>query len=315
VNVNELIVKTMYGARITTKLYLLFIVLTITGCAGGIKIPHLSVADYETKISGSERVVVSKVSPENGAKNKGSIIGVHGNGCGLMGFKGDRDGAIIALKNKAVRMGASYVLILKEQGPYSDGKCAHNEYKIEGNAYAIIPPEEQELGAILIKNPGFEKDKLAKEGASSWHYGVKDWSGDKGGVVNISSPNSTMFPGKQPPEGENMAFLAFPGSYISQILEHRLAPSRQYKLSVVIGHRAESAFGDGEYEIELYAGNNLLTQQRGSIPESGEFQELNIDYMADHHDLATGGALKLVLKNINARQINFDNVRMSSQLR
>ena len=149
---NKCIVKVTVKEWSRIKFYLLFsLVIAITGCAGGVKVPHLSVAEYEDSVSGSEKVVVSKISPENGAVNKGSIIGVHGNGCGFMGFKGDRDGAIIAVRNKAALMGANYVQILNEQEPYSDGKCAHNEYRIEGNAYVLVQSDEPKT-MVLSEN-------------------------------------------------------------------------------------------------------------------------------------------------------------------
>lgn len=255
-------------------------------------------------------VVVSTLSPPAPANNLGSIVAIDGIGCGLLGFLGNRENAVYIMKQKAVQHGANYVQILKTKEPYSDGQCRHNEFVLEGNAFKTVPLEEQEIGAITIRNSGFEEDVLARDGvAEAWHYNLKDWSGNKGGVFSVTATPST-FLAKKAPEGHNVAFLAFSGSNIEQALDFRLVPNRTYQLQVLVGRRTEAAFGEGDYQVELQAGGHIIAQERGKIPPAGEFKMVKVKYTAKRQDQKKGQPLKIVLRNINTRQINYDNVQL-----
>jgi len=254
-------------------------------------------------------VIVTSVPPAGPTSNKGSVIAVDGSGCGFLGLLGNKEDAIYALKQKAFKAGANYVHITKTKEPYSDGKCRHNEYIIEGNAYKIIPLEDQKAGLILIRNGGFEDDQLGENGlAGSWHYGLQKWSGLKCGVLNARL-GKAAFP-KLAPEGENIAFLAYAGSYMKQVLEFRFVPGRHYQLNVVVGHRVESTFEDGDYRIELLAGNTILAHKQGKIPKHGEYADVKLQYISKPNDPHSGLPLKIVLRNLNTRQVNFDDVRL-----
>jgi len=255
-------------------------------------------------------VVVSTLAPPAPSNNLGSITAVDGIGCGLLGLLGNRENAVYILKQKAVQHGANYVQILKTKEPYSDGQCRHNEFVLEGNAFKTVPLEEQAIGAIAIRNPGFENDVLARDGvAEAWHYNLKDWSGNKGGVFSVTATPSTFLAGKAP-EGHNVAFLAFSGSNIEQTLDFRLVPNRTYQLQVLVGRRTEAAFGEGDYQVELQAGGRTIAEERGKLPPAGEFKVVKVSYTAKRQDSQKGQPLKIVLKNINTRQINYDSVRL-----
>ncbi len=61
----------------------------------------------------------------------------HGTGCGLFGSQGNFEGAYALLRNEGLRVDADYVQIMTAVEPYSDGQCAHNEYKLTGVAYKL----------------------------------------------------------------------------------------------------------------------------------------------------------------------------------
>jgi len=257
-------------------------------------------------------VIVSTLAPTPPANNLGMVTATDGSGCGLLGLLGNRENAIYILKQQAHQAGANYVQILKTKEPYSDGQCKHNAYIIEGNAYKTIPLEDQPTGLIPIRNAGFEDDPLGKNGVSeTWHFNLREWSGFSGGVVNVNF-HTIMFPSLKAPDGDNMAFLAFAGSHIQQVLDFRLVPERDYQLQVVVGHRAESSFGDGDYKIELHAGSHLLVEKQGAIPPSGQFKEVTLHYTSTPSSQGIGQPLKIVLRNLNTTQVNFDKVRLNN---
>jgi hypothetical protein len=65
----------------------------------------------------------------------GPISGVHGTGCGGIGFKGEYEGAVLDLKNRAAGMNANYVQIHSLIEPHIEPMCYVNEYFIRGTAY------------------------------------------------------------------------------------------------------------------------------------------------------------------------------------
>jgi hypothetical protein len=296
--------KELHMNMFSRKLWIfLLLVLTILGCSTSIDRNRAAIP-----------VVVSNHPVAGAAKSFGLVVGTDGSGCGLLGRKGNKENSIYNLKVNAHALGANFVHVTKETPPHSIQGCAVNEYVIEGNAYKTIPLEEQEEGLIAIKNAGFEDDPLGKNGVSkTWHYGLKEWSGNKGGVVNVML-NDGMFPMLGAPEGENMAFLAYAGSYIEQKLDFLLAPNRVYNLTVSVGHRSEKNFEDGDYAIELRAGSTILSEKRAALPGNGEIEEVSISYISPHSSDKLGKPIVISLKNISARQVNFDNVRLSNQI-
>ena len=132
-----------------------------------------------------------------------------------------------------------------------------------GGCASLQPP----AGPMPIKNAGFEEDYLPKSGQGSWHFRVRQWSGQRHGVMN---PAIAQFKSGGAPEGRNSGFLSNGGSSMSQVVGMTLLPYRSYELQVLIGRRLESSFGPGEYVLELFAGNVLLASQPGATPPAGE---------------------------------------------
>lgn len=99
---------------------------TLFGCAGTPK-----------PAQGALDVAAREDPPTGVSKDLGPLRIEHGHGCGFLGLRGTRDGAIAAAKNKTAELGGNYYRIVKETAPYSDGECLHNEYILEGIAYLI----------------------------------------------------------------------------------------------------------------------------------------------------------------------------------
>jgi hypothetical protein len=94
---------------------------------------------------GAEKVVVTDKAPA-GTPLK-LLLGVHGKGCGLFAKRGNREGALANLRNKALAAGADHVVIKSELPPYSDGFCTHQAFTIEAMGYSTRRPQPQHASA------------------------------------------------------------------------------------------------------------------------------------------------------------------------
>jgi hypothetical protein len=86
---------------------------------------------------GAEKVQVLEKAPD--ARRVGPLLGVHGKGCGIFARRGNREGALNNLKNRALEAGADRVVIKGELPPYNDGFCQHGAYLIEAVAFSTKP--------------------------------------------------------------------------------------------------------------------------------------------------------------------------------
>ncbi len=174
-----------------------------------------------------------------------------------------------------------------------------------GGCAALQPP----AGPMAINNPGFEEDYLADSGDGSWHFRIRQWAGQRHGVMN---PSIAQFKSGGAPEGRNAGFLSRGGSSMYQNLGVTLLPYRSYELQVLVGRRMESSFGPGEYVLELFAGNELLASKPGKTPPAGEFVVDTLRYDSPTLLPESAGPLRIQIRNLNARMINFDNLRLFS---
>lgn len=97
---------------------------------------------------GAEKVVVSDKPPQGAPV--GLLLGVHGSGCGLFAKRGNREGALNNLRNKAAAAGADHVVIKSELPPYSDGFCTHQAFTIEAQGYSTRPPAPRSSGGAAV---------------------------------------------------------------------------------------------------------------------------------------------------------------------
>lgn len=173
-----------------------------------------------------------------------------------------------------------------------------------GGCAAVQPP----AGPIDVRNAGFEDEYLTERGDGSWHFGIQRWVGNKHGIANTGI---AQFKTGRAPEGRNAAFLSFGGSYMQQAVGTML-PNRSYELQVIVGRRMESSFGPGEYALEFYSGQTLLASKPGRTPAAGEFLVDTLRYDSPLLLERANQPLTIRLRNIDARQINFDSVRLYS---
>ncbi len=96
--------------------------------------------------------------PPTGAyREVGAVTATHGGGCGLYGSRGSYEGAYTLLRNKAARLGANYVQILRITEPHLEGICAHRAYTIDGLAYSVaaINPSLSAQPRAVSRGSGF----------------------------------------------------------------------------------------------------------------------------------------------------------------
>ncbi len=165
----------------------------------------------------------------------------------------------------------------------------------------------------LIRNASFEKDPLTDNGGQgqSWHFAMKDWHGYRQGIMRVSSP--AHFSSAKAPHGRNVAFLSFKDSWMEQVTNLSLAADRQYTLRFMVGVRQDQNFAKGgNYMAELYAGETLLAKEIFPSPTPGIFVEKSLSYQTDPIKTPAAGKLKIKLTNLNARQINFDQLSLEN---
>lgn len=157
-------------------------------------------------------------------------------------------------------------------------------------------------GKIELINYSFEADKI---GASGWQFGILNWAGSRHGVV---IPNTTMFTDGKSPTGKQMAFLSKSGSWMEQTLLIQPKTDWNYRLRVKAGLRLESNFPPGNYELQLYAGSNLLHREKFAAPSKGEFEEKNLYFKMDKV-LPENDSFRIRIVNLDAKQLSFDDIR------
>ena len=105
----------------------------IVGCHVPQKSPY---ARIPALLPGARYVVIRKADPPPGYVEVGPISVTHGYGDQDIGKKGTYYGAIVRLRNRAVRMGATYVQLMALIEPhYAAPGRFENRYVIRGMAY------------------------------------------------------------------------------------------------------------------------------------------------------------------------------------
>ena len=84
---------------------------------------------------GAIDVKVGKGDPPDNFEEVAQIIGRDGAACGLYGFRGTYERAMVDLKNQAYKLGGKYVQIMTLTEPYLRGECFDNNYTISGTVY------------------------------------------------------------------------------------------------------------------------------------------------------------------------------------
>jgi hypothetical protein len=80
-------------------------------------------------------VQISEDDPPPGYEPLGPIEATHGQGCGVFGEDGTREGAMNALTALASKRGADFVHVIEVSEPHPTRQCFEHEYKLRGLAY------------------------------------------------------------------------------------------------------------------------------------------------------------------------------------
>lgn len=125
------------------------ICLFLVGCAG----PEIKLS------SGAASVKIAKSDPADNYKEIGPITASDGSGCGMFGYLGTYDRAVITLKNIAYRLGGDIVQIFTMKEPHLRGECFDNTYTISGTLFKKISDAPSPL-PIIEKSSKSNVDKL-----------------------------------------------------------------------------------------------------------------------------------------------------------
>ncbi len=159
---------------------------------------------------------------------------------------------------------------------------------------------------IEIDNAGFEDRAYSDQ---RWGSGAPGWESDGGsGDWNPAARSLAA----EASEGANVAYINSGG--LAQTVDEFFSADSNYELSVDVGNRQDIS-GFGEYEIRLYAGNELIGAADGGAPVEGGWETVTLnvngsDLPADFAGF--GESLRIELVKIGGGQVNFDNVRLNA---
>lgn len=84
----------------------------------------------------SADVADGKADPAGG-RALGPVEATDGGGCGALGVTGTYEGALRAVKNKAIAMGANYVKVVEVVAPHEVTACFDKGYTVKVMAFAV----------------------------------------------------------------------------------------------------------------------------------------------------------------------------------
>jgi hypothetical protein len=184
------------------------------------------------------------------------------------------------------------------------------------SSFLVIVPQGQVKAALLtVANNSFETPVVTAPSVSISSTGlVGGWTfaGAQQGFFNPSlgetfSPGFGYGPSPVLPDGNQVAYSN--GGTISQTLSATLQTNTKYTLGVYVGRRQNVAFAG--YNIELYAGGNLLASNNSITPAAGTFEYVTVDYTSGVSNPFLGQALEIRLTS-NGVQTNFDNITLDA---
>ncbi|ODV39354.1 hypothetical protein BFG60_1116 [Microcystis aeruginosa NIES-98] len=129
--------------------------------------------------------------------------------------------------------------------------------------------------------------------------------------TNGTTLNNTFYnPGVGAPNGNQIAYSN--GGTISQTLTGTtLQADTKYTLSASVGRRRIVSTFSGLYNIQLYAGANLLASKNDIIPNLGDFADVSFSYTTAGIGTLPTGDLRIVLTS-NGSQVGFDNITLDA---
>ncbi|MEW6417141.1 MAG: PEP-CTERM sorting domain-containing protein [Nitrospirota bacterium] len=172
----------------------------------------------------------------------------------------------------------------------------------------LLLPVFTEATPVDIENAGFE-DLLLSDGSRS--FTIPGWT-ISGGLAGTYNPLTSRYTDGIP-EGSNVAYANY-GAIISQtVSNYIITENTELTLSVDIGWRSDYSLTP-QYEIQLWAGGNLLDSVSTSTLIIGDFVTSILSYEVLEDNPYIGQSLTIVLLNtgVSGTQVNFDNVRLEN---
>ena len=157
---------------------------------------------------------------------------------------------------------------------------------------------------VAIENAGFEDTTY---GDQRWGRGATGW--ESSGSSGDWNPAARSL-AEEASEGSNVAWIN--SGSLAQTVDETFSQDGEYTLSVDVGNRQDiSSFG--EYEVRLYAGDELVGSADGGAPAEGGWQTVTLT--VNGSDFATdfagfGENLRIELVKVSGGQVNFDNVQL-----
>ncbi|MBD2601577.1 MAG: PEP-CTERM sorting domain-containing protein [Microcystis sp. M20BS1] len=196
------------------------------------------------------------------------------------------------------------------------------------SSFLVIVPQGQVKAALLtVANNSFEAPIITAPQGFTNDNTITGWvvtptgSAQTGllnpfqaqnfAFTNGTTLNNTFYnPGVGAPNGNQIAYSN--GGTISQTLTGTtLQADTKYTLSASVGRRRIVSTFSGLYNIQLYAGANLLASKNDIIPNLGDFADVSFSYTTAGIGTLPSGDLRIVLTS-NGSQVGFDNITLDA---
>jgi hypothetical protein len=201
----------------------------------------------------------------------------------------------------------------------SSDKLGLFKIAIASSCLMIVPQVQVRAASIFIANHSFETPVITDSSGildtgmsttGNWTFaGGMNQGFINPGVGENNDPGFWYGPSPTLPNGNQVAWSN--GGTISQTLSATLQANTKYTLGAYVGRRQKVAFPG--YNIELYAGGNLLASNNSVTPAEGTFAPVTVSYTSGI-SVTPGQALEIRLTSqtgTNA-QTNFDLITLDA---
>jgi len=187
---------------------------------------------------------------------------------------------------------------------------------IASSFLVIVPQGQVKAASIFIANNSFETPIVTTPSGFNFSTGpVGSWTftGTQQGIADpVAAQNAGgSWYGLSPtlPNGNQVAWSN--GGTISQTLSATLQANTVYTLGAFVGNRFGLNFPG--YNIELYAGGNLLASDNSVTPADGSFAAVTASYTSGI-SVTPGQQLEIRLNSLSGfqGQTNFDNITLDA---
>jgi len=187
------------------------------------------------------------------------------------------------------------------------------------SSFLVIVPQGQVKAALLtVANNSFEApiitapsgfNTVSSGTSNNWTFTGGTQQGFANPTIGQSSGNSWYGLSPTLPNGNQVAWSN--GGTISQTLSATLQANTVYTLGAFVGNRLGLNFPG--YNIELYAGGNLLASNNSVTPADGTFAPVTVSYTSGI-SVTPGQALEIRLTSLSGfqGQTNFDNITLDA---